>query len=179
MVYLFLADGFETIEALTPIDMLRRADIPVTTVSVTGNIVVTSAHNVQIKADILFEKASFSDAQMLVLPGGVPGTGNLAKFSPLADLLLQANNNGLWIAAICAAPTILASLGLLKGKNATVYPGCENGYNDVNFTGGQVEQAGNIITGKGPGCSHLFAAHIISVLKNKQLSDSILSAMQF
>ncbi|MCQ2051978.1 MAG: DJ-1/PfpI family protein [Bacteroidaceae bacterium] len=179
MVYLFLADGFETIEALTPVDMLRRADIPVTTVSVTGNPVVTCAHNVPVKADMLFADTDFSDADMLVLPGGVPGTGNLAKFAPLADLLLQANRKGIWIAAICAAPTILASLGLLEGKNATVYPGCENGFNNVNFTGGKVEQAGNIITGKGPGCSHLFAAAIISVLKSKGLSDNILQAMQF
>lgn len=179
MVYLFLADGFETIEALTPVDMLRRADIPVTTVSVTGNPVVTCAHNVPVKADMLFADTDFSDADMLVLPGGVPGTGNLAKFASLADLLLQANRKGIWIAAICAAPTILASLGLLEGKNATVYPGCENGFNNVNFTGGKVEQAGNIITGKGPGCSHLFAAAIISVLKSKGLSDNILQAMQF
>ncbi|MCQ2058286.1 MAG: DJ-1/PfpI family protein [Bacteroidaceae bacterium] len=179
MVYLFLADGFETIEALTPIDMLRRADIPVTTVSVTGNIVVTSAHNVPVKADALFDEVSFSDAQMLVLPGGMPGTTNLAKSEPLMKLIGKAATQGLWIAAICAAPTILCGLGLLDGKKATVYPGFETAFPQVVFTGASVEQTGNIITGKGPGCSHLFAAHMISVLKNKQLSDSILSAMQF
>lgn len=179
MVYLFLADGFETIEALTPVDMLRRADIQVTTVSITGNRSVKSAHDVFVQADILFSESDFSNAQMLVLPGGMPGTANLAQFKPLTDLLLQANSNGLLIAAICAAPSILANLGILEGKSATVYPGFESGIDGVNFTGNKVEQAGNIITGKGPGCSHLFAAAIISALKDKNISDNILQAMQF
>lgn len=179
MVYLFLADGFETIEALTPVDMMRRAGIQVTTVSVTGNRSVKSSHNVFVQADLLFSEADFSNAQMLVLPGGMPGTANLAKFKPLEDLLLQASDSGLWVAAICAAPTILANLGILNGRNATVYPGFEQGIEGVNFTGNSVEQTGNVITAKGPGCSHLFAAAIISVLKSREISDNILQAMQF
>ena len=122
--YLFLAPGFEEVEALTPVDVMRRAGIDVKTVSVTASRDVEGAHGVTVKADMTFDEADFSDCDWLVLPGGMPGATNLYECKPLCSLLLKHNAEGGHIAAICASPAVvLGGLGLLDGKEATCYPG--------------------------------------------------------
>ena len=122
MNYIFLDNGFEEIEAITTIDLLRRAGIALTTVSVTGQELVMGAHNIAVKADILFADADFSDAEMLILPGGAT---KLHECQALCDLLVAHNQQDKLIAAICAAPSVLGRLGILQGKQATCYPGFE------------------------------------------------------
>lgn len=179
MVYVFLADGFEPIEALTPVDMLGRACIPVTMVSIMGRTQVEGKFGVKVEADILFENADFSDADMLVLPGGQPGTMNLGKYRPLCQLLVDFNDADAPLAAICAAPSILGNLGILKGRTATIFPGCGDGIEGVKFTESLVEHDRNIITGKGPAAAALFAAEIIRTLKDDQMATAVMSGMQF
>ncbi len=132
-VYIFLADGFEEVEALTPVDVLRRADINVTTVSISNDLTVTGAHHISILADVLFTDLDFSDADMLVLPGGLTGTHNLNDHKELIDLLLDFSAKGKLIGAICAAPLILGQQKLLENKNATCYPGFEDHLINANY----------------------------------------------
>ena len=113
-VYLFLADGFEEVEALTPVDVLRRVDVNVTTVSIMPTRHVKGARNITVVADEMFDDVDYSNADMLILPGGQPGTTNLGNYSPLKKLILDANDKNTWIAAICAAPGILGEMGLLN-----------------------------------------------------------------
>ena len=123
----FLAPGFEEVEALTPIDLLRRAGAQVTTVSVQAEKAVTGSHQITVEADTLFEDMDFEDQDLLILPGGQPGTNNLKACQKLRSLLADADKKGKLLAAICAAPTVFGDMGLLKGKKATCYPGCEEG----------------------------------------------------
>lgn len=124
-VYVFLAEGFEEMEAVTPIDLLRRAGVDAKLVSVTGNRAVTGAHGVTYLADLLFEEIE-EDADMLVLPGGLPGTTNLQAHEGLTKLLLKQHEAHKWVAAICAAPMVLGALGIVKDRHATIYPGIED-----------------------------------------------------
>jgi 4-methyl-5(b-hydroxyethyl)-thiazole monophosphate biosynthesis len=175
MNYIFLDNGFEEIEAITTIDLLRRANVELTTVSVTGNDIVQGAHHISIKADALFDKLDFSDAQMLILPGGAT---NLIQCQPLCDLLLQHNANNKDIAAICAAPAVLGQLGILQGKQATCYPGFEQ-YLGESYVGGLVVESHNIITAKGPGLSSDFAFCIIEKLVSSEVADQVYDAAQY
>lgn len=124
-VYEFLATGFEEIEALIPLDIMRRAGVEFKTVSVTGAKEVESAHGVKITADLLFEEADLSDADLLMLPGGLPGATNLNEHVGVKKSLIEQNRKGKMIGAICAAPMVLGGIGLLRGKRATCYPGFE------------------------------------------------------
>ena len=125
-VYVFLAEGFEDVEALIPIDVLRRGGVDVTTVSISEFPLVTSAHGVNIEADILFEQGEFDNADLLMLPGGMPGASNLFNHSGLCEALKAQYQAGKKISAICAAPgVVLAPLGILEGKQATCYPGAD------------------------------------------------------
>ena len=126
MIYLFLATGFEECEALGIVDTCRRAGLEVNIVSITGELVVRSAHGVGICADTLFEDNDYTNATMLALPGGIPGATNLYAYAPLRELLIEHAKAGKALAAICAAPLVLGLLGLLKGKKATCYPGFED-----------------------------------------------------
>lgn len=175
MNYIFLDNGFEEIEAITTIDLLRRADIMVTTVSVTGIETVLGAHNIAVKADALFQAVDFSDAEMLILPGGAT---RLGEHNDLCELLLQHNAENKMIAAICAAPSILGQLGILHGKQATCYPGFES-YLGESFIGGLVVESKNIITAKGPGLSSDFAFCIIEKLKGSDIADQVYDAAQY
>ena len=176
-VYVFLADGFEEIEAITPIDVLRRAQIAVTTVSISNKKEVTGAHNIIVLADDLFAQCDFSDADLLVLPGGMPGTLNLNKHEELKDLLVEFSKQGKLIGAICAAPLVLGAKELLKGKNATCYPGFEDKLIDANPTGSALEVADNIITAKGVGAAMKFALQLVSMLKDEELSHDLAKKM--
>lgn len=154
-VYTFLADGFEEVEALAVVDCLVRAGLNTKTVSVNGSNTVTGAHNIKVVADIEFSEGDFSDADVLFFPGGMPGTLNLEAHSGLMSLLDKHYNAGKEIVAICAAPSIFAHKGYLKGKKATCYPGFDKDLVEggATHTGSLVEECGNIVTAKGPGAA--------------------------
>lgn len=173
--FIFLATGFEEIEAITPIDILRRAGVEVSTVSITNSKEVVGAHAVPFVADYLFSNLNFDDADLLILPGGLPGTTNLGEHAGLKNLLLAHSSKEKKIGAICAAPTVLAKNGLLKGKQAIAYPGCE----EVLVAGGAsivdnaVVKSGSIVTAKGPGLSIPFALQLVSELKGEAVAKQI------
>ena len=175
MNYIFLDNGFEEIEAITTIDLLRRANIALTTISVTGQAMVTGAHDIIVKADALFADADFSDAEMLILPGGAT---KLHECKPLCDLLLKHNAEEKLIAAICAAPSVLGRLGILEGKQATCYPGFEE-YLGESYVDGLVVESKNIISAKGPGLSADFAVCLIEKLANTEIADQVYDAAQY
>jgi len=161
MIYVFLATGFEDIEAIAPVDIMRRAGLEVQTVSITGESVVTSAHGVGITSDILLSDVDFAGAEMLVLPGGLPGSTNLDACQPLTSAIKRHFEAGGAIAAICAAPLVFGHLGLLQGRRATCYPGVEGELKGATYTAAIVEQDGNIITGKGPAAAFEFGYTIV------------------
>lgn len=176
-IYVFFAEGFEEVEALTPVDVLRRGGLNVKTVSVTGNKQVTGAHGVPVVCDSLFDEQSFSDAAMVVLPGGMPGAQNLSEHEGLRKLILAFDADKKPLAAICAAPMVYGKLGLLKGKNATCYPGFEKYLEGANYTAELVEQDGHFITGKGPGAAMCFAFTILEHFCGKEKVRELKAAM--
>lgn len=178
-VYLFLADGFETVEALAPADVMRRAGIEVVTVSIMGRRNVVSAQNVPVVADALYEDICFCDADAMVLPGGGTGTDNLSAHEPLRALLVNAHAEGKLVAAICAAPMVFGRIGILKGRKATCYPGCEGDLFGAEYTAAPVEKDGNIITGCGPGVSFDFGFAIVERLCGGDIVGTLRSQMQF
>jgi 4-methyl-5(b-hydroxyethyl)-thiazole monophosphate biosynthesis len=178
-VFIFLADGFEEIEGLTVVDLLRRAGIEISMVSVTGTKEIIGSHNIKIGADELFEEVDFSEAAMLILPGGMPGTNHLAAHQGLVNLLKQFNQEGKKLAAICAAPSVLGINGILRGKKVTCYPGYEEKLIGATATGSKIETDSNIITGKGMGVSIDFALSIIESLKDLDTADKIAEAIQY
>ncbi len=177
-VYIFLAQGFEESEAIIPIDVLRRGGIQVKMVSITGKKEVTGSHGITVIADSLFEEVDYKDADLLILPGGMPGTLNLKAHKALNGLVVEtaANKNKL-VGAICAGPTVLGQNNLLVNKNATCYPGFEKELTGANFTGEQVEVADNIITANGVGAAMKFALKLVTLLsdedKAKDLADKM------
>lgn len=177
MIYIHLADGFEEIEAITVADVLRRAGITIKTVSMTGKLNVRGAHDISVMADLLFENANYGDCEMIVLPGGMPGTTNLASHQDLAKQIVSFANSGKWVAAICAAPMILGELSLLKGKKATIFPGMEEHLLGAKFTSEKVVVDGNIITSKGPGTAMEFALKLVEIVKGDQMTASLRKAM--
>lgn len=160
MVYLFLAEGFEEIEALTTVDILRRCGIAIQTVSVAESMEVAGAHGIAVKADKMLEDVVLEDAEALVLPGGMPGTDNLESCGRLKELLRQAYAREILIAAICAAPKILGAMGLLEGKCAVCFPGYEDFMTGAEVLTENAVVDGNIITSRGAGTAHDFAFEI-------------------
>lgn len=181
MIYCFLADGFEEIEALASVDILRRADIDVCTVSVNGTDTVTGSHNILVKADkIATDITDLSDITGAIYPGGMPGAETLSSGECTLpnEVAKYCAENDLFIGAICAAPLVLGRLEILCGKNATCYPGFDSELKGANYTGDRVTVDGNIITGRGPGCSVDFALTIVSKLIGEQVALNIRKAMQ-
>lgn len=180
-VSIFLADGFEEIEGLTVVDLLRRADIDIEMVSITGCLTIHGAHGIDVSADVLFENADFSATELFVLPGGMPGTLNLKAHEALGELLTAAFKAGKYVAAICAAPIVLGHLGILKGKKATCYPAADL---EVQLTGAEhlpvpVVTDGNVITSRGMGTAIEFAAVLIAKLKNQETADALLESIVY
>ncbi|MDR0851873.1 MAG: DJ-1/PfpI family protein [Clostridiales Family XIII bacterium] len=174
MVYIHLSDGFEEIEALTAFDLLKRAEIGVETVSVTGRLPVKGAHGVQVICDILFEDADYNTCEMIVLPGGMPGAKNLANHAGLMEKLYSFANQGGFIAAICASPgRVLGAHGILNGRRATCYPGFEKYLEDATFVDEKVVIDENLITSKGPATAIDFALAIIENLKGAEVRNQI------
>lgn len=178
-VYTFFATGFEEIEAITAVDMLRRADIEVCTVSITGDSTVTGAHGIPMVMDTLYENIDPSDADLLLLPGGQPGTANLGAYKPLTDLLERWNREGRRLAAICAAPTVFGKLGILNGKNATCYPGCEDQLIGAAPLTDRVVTDGNVTTSRGVGTAISFSLELIKILCDSKLADEIQSSIVY
>lgn len=179
-IYEFLADGFEDIEALAPVDILRRGGVEIKTVSVTGSRYVETAHGVTVKADLLFEEGGgFADADMLMLPGGMPGSQSLNGHEGLRALLLRHHGEGKRIGAICAAPMVLGSLGLLRGKRATCYPGFEKFLDGAEYTAELVTEDGGIITGEGPAASLPYAYRILSYFRGEDVTGGIEQDMMY
>lgn len=179
-VYEFLAEGFEEIEAIAPIDILRRGHVEVKTVSITGCKKVLSAHGVTILADTIFEEAGdFSDADMLLLPGGMPGSTHLNVHEGLRELLLRHHAAGKKIGAICAAPMVLGSLGILKDKKATCSPGFQKHLVGATYTGELFQEDGNIITGEGPAATLPYAYRILSYFVGETETKALKDSMQY
>lgn len=179
MIYIHLAEGFEEIEALTIVDLLRRAEIEAETVSVTGHLIVTGAHGVKVVADILFEDAVYSDCEMIVLPGGLPGSTNLDAHEGLKEKIYSFYKQGKWLAAICAAPLVFGHAGVLKGRKATCYPGMEGELEGAECVEDIVVSDGGVITSRGPATAMAFALKIIEELRGKEASDDIASGLLY
>ncbi|MCI8645309.1 MAG: DJ-1/PfpI family protein [Firmicutes bacterium] len=167
MIYVHLADGFEEIEALTIVDLLRRAELEVQTVSITGSRRVMGTHNVPVEADILFEETDYENCQMIVLPGGMPGAANLGNHEGLTKHIRCFAQNGKYLAAICAAPMVFGALGILEGKKATIYPGMEDHLTGAQHQDAPVVADGTIFTSKGPATAMPFAIKLVETLKGK------------
>lgn len=178
-VYEFLADGFEEVEALAPVDVLRRGGIDVKTVSTTGTDHATSAHGVAIKADLRIEEADFADADLLLLPGGMPGAANLLEHHGVTDALLAHAAKGRLIGAICAAPMVLGRLGLLRGRRATCYPGFEHQLEGATYTASLVTVDGPFITGEGPAASFEYAYTLLTILRDEPTTAAIREGMMY
>jgi 4-methyl-5(b-hydroxyethyl)-thiazole monophosphate biosynthesis len=175
-VFLFLAEGFEETEAITVADMLRRAEIELLLVSVTGNKTVTGAHGIQVIADTLFEETDFSKGDLLVLPGGMPGTKNLDAHNGLKELIKDYYEQKKLIAAICAAPMILGQMGLLKGRKATAYPGFETYLSGATVVDEEAVVSDRIITSKGPGTAVEFSLAIFECLLDEMHAEKVADA---
>jgi len=160
-VALFLATGFEEIEAVCIIDVMRRAGVELDIISVSGVEYVTGGHGIILKSDYLFFFIDFSVYDLFILPGGMPGTTNLSKHEGLCQLLVDVNEQSKRIAAICAAPIVLGQIGVLKGRMATCYPGFEEGLTDAKVLNQDIVRDGNIITGKGAGIAMDFALELL------------------
>lgn len=170
---LFLAPGFEEVEAIVILDVLRRAQMNVISVSIAGDLSVTGAHGIAIEADKLYPDVNLSEADMLILPGGMPGTKNLNVHEGLKNALKNFAREGKPLAAICAAPMILGQLGILEGKEATCYPGNEMYLTGARLSKRSVVQDGNIITANGPGSAIKFALQIVNYFRGNELSEQI------
>ncbi len=176
--YVFLANGFEDIEALAPVDILRRSGVEVVTVSISEGREVESAHAVTVLADVVFNQAGdFSDADILMLPGGMPGAANLDMHEGVRTALLKQNERHGLIGAICAAPFVLGKLGLLRGKRATCYPGFETYLEGAEYTAEMVTCCDNFITGRGPGAAMPYGYAILRQLGLGDAADKLQEGM--
>lgn len=167
-----LAEGFEEVEAITVIDVLRRAGVEVVTVSVTGDLHVTGSHQITVKADRLFQPSGYPDAHMIVLPGGMPGAAHLDRHEGLKQLLTEYHHQGKYLAAICAAPMVLGNLKLLQNKKATCYPGFEKYLEGAHLSDTGVIHDQNIITGKGAGYAMAFSLKLAEILSGHEAANT-------
>ncbi len=179
-VYLFLANGFEEIEGLSVVDVLRRGGVDVCTVSITGTNRVVGSHKIVVEADLIFDSdKDYMDGDMLVLPGGLQGTNALMAHEELRELLLCYRDEEKYIAAICAAPSVLGMNGLLKGRQATCYPGFEDKLLGASKSELPLVQDGYLITAEGMGVSIPFALHLLSLLQGQEEADRVSEAIRF
>jgi len=176
--FIFLADGFEEVEALTSVDVMRRAGMPVVTVTINETPQVTGAHGVTVVADSLFADNDYSDAEWLVLPGGIPGAPNLAAHEQLCALLEEHDSKGGKVAAICASPAVvLGQLGMLAGRQAVCYPGMEETVEGVNWGHTPVVIDGNIVTGNGPAAAAPFALTLVELSMGTPVANQVAQGM--
>lgn len=178
-ICLFLATGFEEVEALLPLDIMRRGGLKVKTVSVTGERIVVGAHSIPVVADCCFEELDKNDIEMIVLPGGMPGAVNLDAHEGLSELIMQHYERQAPMAAICAAPLVYGSRGLLKGKKATCYPGFESYLEGAEYTGNMIEVSEPFILGKGPGAAAEFGFAILKKFAGEDKAQEVRNGMLF
>ncbi|HAG13968.1 MAG TPA: DJ-1 family protein [Ruminococcus sp.] len=179
MIYVFLAEGFEEIEALTPVDCLRRAGKTVMTVGIGGKV-ITGAHGIPVTADLTEDDVRLDDAlEMVILPGGMPGTLHLGESKTVRSALTFAYEHDCFIAAICAAPSVLGDMGLLHGKTAVCYPGFEPRLTGCTPGNASAVRDGKIITGKGPGAAMDFALMLTAALRDDDTAKQLAQQMVY
>lgn len=178
MIYAFLANGLEEVECLAVVDILRRAKEEVKLVSITGAYEVTGSHQITIRADALIEEVAFEEADLLFLPGGMPGTIHLGECELLCSWLQKFAAEGKRLAAICAAPSVLGQLGLLKGKKATCYPGFEEQLTGADVRSDGVVTDGLVTTAKGLGVALALGLELVKLLQGAETSDAIRASIQ-
>lgn len=180
MVYVFLAEGFEEIEALTVVDLLRRGDVFVQTVTVSDELVICGARGIPVTVDIAFEECDFDKCELLVFPGGMPGTLNLKNCDKLMEVLDRFISENKRVAAICAAPArIFGERGILKGKKATCYPGMEEYLEGAEPSLESVVTDGNVTTSRGLGTAIDFALELLKLIKGEEVSQSVGSSIVY
>lgn len=179
--FLFLAEGFEEVEALTAVDILRRAGMKVKTVSITSALQVTGAHGITVNADVLFDNTLFSSPDWLILPGGMPGAVNLYECAQLQGLVRrQVESKNGRVAAICAAPAVvLGQMGLLEGRKATCYPGFEELLRGAVATGDPVTVDNKFVLGNGPANAMLWALNIVKADRGIDVAKNVASGMLY
>lgn len=172
-----LADGFEEIEAISIIDVLRRAGLDVVTVSITGKLEVHGAHQINVMADVLFDDVDYETIHMIVLPGGMPGASNLNVHEGLKAQIVKFNEARKPLAAICAAPLVYGNLGILNGRKAVCYPGFEKYLSGAEVLTNPVEESGNVTTGRGPGVAIQFALKLVEQLVSAEKAEVLAGQM--
>lgn len=177
MIYMLLTDGFEDIEALETLDILRRAGLSTKTVGISGKTAVSS-HNVTVMCDLVFEDTDFSDMGMLILPGG-PGHTAFSESDKVQKLIISAYEKGLYIAAICASPSVIGKMGLLKGKRFTCFPGFEDMVKGGIYSPEKVVSDGQFITARGAGAASDFGFEIVTLFKGELISCELKKQMQY
>ena len=177
-VYVFCADGFEEVEGLTAVDLLRRAGVSVTMVSIMGRTKITGARNISVNTDILIEDIK-EEADMLVLPGGMPGVTNLIANEKVKNLVCGQYEAGRYVAAICAAPTAFGAFGILKDKKATCYPGMEAGLHCAEVLYDSVVTDGKVITSRGMGTAIDFGLKLVEILTDQDTSEKLAAAIVY
>ena len=174
---IFLADGFEEIEAIGVADVLRRADVDALFVSIDDEQFVRGAHNLSVESDLDFIDLESAETDAIILPGGMPGSDNLNQSEPLKELLVEQNRQGKLIAAICAAPLVLGELGLLQGRSATCYPGFEQRLAGATIVDAPVVVDGNVITGKSPGSVFAFSLALVEYLEGPEKAAQVAAGL--
>lgn len=177
--YIFVANGSEEIETLIPVDVLRRGGVEVKTVSITGSLEAELSHGVTIKTDLTFEDANLNDADLLMLPGGLPGSTNLNAHNGVREALMKQYNAGKLVAAICAAPMVFGSLGIVNGRRATCYPGFEKFLDGAEYTHELCTVDGNVVTGEGPAAALPFAYKLLEMLSTEQTAHEVADGMMY
>jgi 4-methyl-5(b-hydroxyethyl)-thiazole monophosphate biosynthesis len=172
VVYVLLGTGFEEVEAITPVDLLRRAGVSVMTVGLDGKTVY-GGHGIGVEADITLGEMDLTDLEMIVLPGGLGGVASIRSSQEAMDAVKFAWDNDKFVAAICAGPTVLADLGITEGRDATCYPGCETGMGNANIQPSASVRDGKLITGTSAGCAVPFALALVEALCGKETAESI------
>ena len=172
MVYMLLGTGFEETEAIAPLDLLRRAGVEVMTVGINGKVVY-GGHGIGIEADIELGQMDLTNLEMIILPGGLGGVASIRASEAAMEAVRFAWENGKFTAAICAGPTVLADLGIVNGKNATCYPGCEGQMGCANMVNAAAVTDGKLITGTSAGCAIPFGLALIAALKGNQAAEAI------
>ena len=172
MVYILLGTGFEETEAIAPLDLLRRAQIPTATVGINGKTVYGS-HGIGVEADMTLGQMDLTRMDMIVLPGGLRGVASIQDSEPALDAVRFAWENGRFVAAICAAPTILAQLHITDGRNAVCYPGCEEKMGSANICHAAAVRDGQVITGTSAGCAVPFGLALIAALRDEETARAI------
>jgi len=181
MVYILLGEGFEEIEAIAPLDILRRAEVEVTTVSLTDELNVNGGHDIMVKADIALEQVDFDKLDLLVLPGGLGGVKSIGESPAAMDLVKKTWSAKKKLAAICAAPTLLAKLDLLKGLSVTCYPTVKDVIEEAGgrFRSDSVVRDGNLVTGQAAGASIEFGLELVAVLRDRETSESLRNSLVY